>query len=440
MFALNRKFRRMVRNFLISTYYFMEEQLIGNVLVAQSGGPTAVINASLAGVINESLNYDCIEEIYGSLNGVEGILNEEFIDLAEESQQTVRGLRYTPGAALGTCRYKLKSDADYARILEVFKAHNIRFFFYIGGNDSQDTCNKIAECAKAQNYEMRVIGVPKTIDNDLPVTDHCPGYGSVVKYLCTSIRELALDHEAMGNHDLVSIVEVMGRNAGWIAAGTTLAKRRNQPEDAPHIILLPEVAFNAEYFLAQVQECLKKNKFCLVVASEGIVDANGNYVAAADAQDSFGHSQLGGVGEYLQNLVAKNLGIKARSCKVGHGQRAASHCASATDSNEAYLCGVEAVKAAMAGETGKMVAIVRADSDKYAGETSLVPLSEVANGVKHFPENWINEDKISISYQFNKYANPLLQGEVQVPYENGLPAYVRLAKNKVPQLLSARNA
>ena len=397
----------------------MEEELIGNVLVAQSGGPTSVINSSLAGVITEALNHDCIEEIYGALNGVEGILNEELIDLAEESQQTVRGLRYTPGAALGTCRYKLKSEEDFSRVIEVFKAHNIRFFFYIGGNDSQDTANKIAEHAAAQGYDMRVIGVAKTIDNDLPVTDHCPGYGSVVKYL-------------------VSIVEVMGRNAGWIAAGTSIAKRRNQPEDAPHIILLPEVAFNAEYFLSQVQECLKKNRFCLVVASEGITDANGNFVAAGKMQDSFGHEQLGGVGEYLQNLVSTNLGVKARSCKFGHEQRAAAHCASSADSNEAFMCGQVAVQAAVEGQSGKMVALVRADSEKYACETLLVPLSEVANGVKHFPEAWIAEDKISISYQFNKYVMPLIQGEVQVPYENGLPAYVRLSKVKVPQQLSPR--
>ncbi len=412
------------------------EELTGNVLVAQSGGPTAVINASLAGVITEALNHDCIEEIYGGLNGIEGILNEQLIDLAEESQQTVRGLRYTPSSALGTCRFKLAKESDYARILEVFKAHNIRFFFYIGGNDSQDTAAKIAKYAADHGYEMRAIGVPKTIDNDLPMTDHCPGYGSVVKYLCATIRELALDHEAMGNHDLVSIVEVMGRNAGWIAAGTAIAKRRNQLEDAPHIILLPEVAFNAEYFLSQVQECLKKNKYCLVVASEGLADANGNYVAAADATDSFGHSQLGGVGDFLQNLVSKNLpGVKARSCKPGHAQRAAAHCSSLTDSNEAFLCGQAAVKAAIEGHSGKMVALVRGDTDKYTCETTLVDINDVANGVKHFPENWIGEDKISITYQFNKYILPLLQGEVQVPYENGMPAYVRLSQVKVaPQL------
>ena len=413
------------------------EELIGNVLVAQSGGPTTVINASLAGVITEALNHECIEEIYGGLNGIEGILNERLIVLAAESQQAVRGLSYTPASALGTCRYKIKSDADYARFLEVCKAHNIRYFFYIGGNDSQDTANKIAQYAKSIDWEMRVIGIPKTIDNDLVMTDHCPGYGSVVKYLATTIRELALDHEAMGNHDLVSIVEVMGRNAGWIAAGTTIAKRRNMLDDPPHIILLPEVAFNAEYFISQVEECLKKNKYCLVVASEGLTDETGNYVAAARATDSFGHSQLGGVGEALQNLVASRLsGVKARSCKIGHAQRAASHCSSLADSDEAFKCGQEAVKAAVAGETGKMVAIVRADADKYKAETTLVDLDDVANGVKHFPENWINEDKVSISQQFNKYILPLMQGEVKVPFENGLPAYVRLAKNEVEKILS----
>lgn len=419
----------------------MEENLIGNVLVAQSGGPTAVINASLAGIVTEALNHECIEEIYGALNGVEGILNEQLIDLAAESQQAIRGLKYTPGSALGSCRFKLKTQEDYVRALEVCKAHNIRYFFYIGGNDSQDTANKMDEFAKQQNWEMRVIGVPKTVDNDLPMTDHCPGYGSVVKFLSTAIRELALDHEAMGNHDIVSIVEVMGRNAGWIAAGTSIAKRRNQAEDAPHIILLPEVAFNPDYFLAQVQECLKKNKFCLVVASEGIIDENGNYVAAGEAQDSFGHSQLGGVGEYLQNLVAKNIaGVKARSCKLGHSQRAAAHCASLTDANEAFMAGRKAVEAAVGGASAMMVALVRGDTDKYTCETALVPLSEVANGVKHFPENWIAEDKISISYQFNKYILPLIQGEVEVPFENGMPSYVRLAKVKVEQKLPAHGS
>lgn len=405
-------------------------------MVAQSGGPTAVINASLSGVVSEALNHECIEEIYGGLNGVEGILKEQLIDLAQETQQTIRGLKHTPGAALGTCRYKLTKEKDFHRLLEVFKAHNIRFFFYIGGNDSQDSASKIAEFVKSQNYEMRVIGVPKTVDNDLPITDHCPGYGSVVKYLSTVIRELSADHEGMGQHDLVSIVEVMGRNAGWIAAGTSIARRKNQPEDAPHIILLPEVAFDAQAFLAEVQECLKKNKFCLVVASEGLTDANGNYLAAGDAKDNFGHSQLGGVGDYLQNLVQNSLnGVKARSCKIGHAQRAGSHCASLADANEAYMCGTDAVKAAAEGKSGYMVALVRGDTDKYSCETTLVELGKVANVVKAFPENWIGENKMSISYQFTRYILPLIQGEVQVPFENGMPNYARLSKKMVePQL------
>ncbi len=414
-----------------------EKTLVGNVLVAQSGGPTAVINSSLAGVVTEALNHECIEEIYGGLNGVEGILKEQLIDLAQESQQNIRGLRYTPGSALGTCRYKLTKEKDFVRLIEVCKAHNIRYFFYIGGNDSQDSANKISRCAEEQNYEMRVIGIPKTIDNDLPMTDHCPGYGSVVKYLCTQIRELAADHEGMGQHDLVSIVEVMGRNAGWIAAGTAIAKRKNQMDDPPHMILLPEVAFNPEAFINEVQACLQKNKYCLVVASEGIKDANGNYVAAADGKlDNFGHAQLGGVGDYLQNLVQTSLaGVKARSCKFGHAQRAGSHCSSLADSNEAFMCGKEAVKAAVNGETGVMVALVRGDTDKYSCETSLVDLNEGANVEKKFPESWIGENQMSINYQFTRYILPLIQGEVQVPYENGLPAYVRLANNMVDPLL-----
>ena len=274
----------------------MSEELIGNVLVAQSGGPTTVINSSLAGVITEALNHDCIEEIYGCLNGVLGILNENFIDLAEESQQAVRALRFTPGAALGTCRYKLKKEQDFERIVDVLVAHNIRYFFYIGGNDSQDTASKISKHASARGYEMRVIGIPKTIDNDLPITDHCPGYGSVIKHIATVVREMSEDHEAMGQHDLVSIVEVMGRNAGWIAAGAALAKHRNNSEDAPHLIYLPEVPFSTEKFLEDVQAVLQKNKHCMVVVSEGIVDAEGNYIAAQAGTDSFGHSQLGEIG------------------------------------------------------------------------------------------------------------------------------------------------
>ncbi len=417
------------------------EELVGNALVGQSGGPTAVINSSVAGVVAEALNHSEIEEVYGCLNGVLGILNEELIDLASESQQAIRGLRSTPGAALGTCRYKLKTQADFERVLEVFKAHNIRYFFYAGGNDSQDTADKISKLAQQQGYALRVIGIPKTIDNDLPVTDHCPGYGSVIKYISTTIREIACDNEAMGQHDLVQIVEVMGRNAGWIAAGAALAKRKDHPHDAPHIILLPEVAFSTEKFVADVQRVLKREKYCLVVVGEGLVDADGNYVSAAEATDAFGHAQLGGAAEYLQGLVEQNLpGIKARTVKLGMAQRAAVHAGSKTDSDEAFLAGQAAVKAAIRGETDKMVTLLRGDQDHYTVETGLAPLSEIANGVKKLPREWINEDGISMNHQFLRYATPLIQGETPVHYENGLPAFAKLDKVRVEKLLPAHKA
>jgi len=416
----------------------MAEELVGNVLVGQSGGPTAVINASLAGVVSEALNHECIEEVYGALNGVLGILQEDLIDLASESQQAIRGLRHTPGAALGTVRYKLKKQQDFERVLEVFKAHNIRYFFYAGGNDSQDTADKISKLAQQQGYDLRVIGVPKTIDNDLIVTDHCPGYGSVIKYISTTIREIASDNAAMGQHDLVQIVEVMGRNAGWIAAGAALAKRRDHPHDAPHIILLPEVPFSADKFVEDVKRVLKREKYCLIVVGEGLVDADGNYVAAADKTDAFGHAQLGGAAEFLQNLVEEHVtGVKARTVKLGSAQRAAAHCSSKTDNDEAFLAGQAAVQAAVDGQTDKMVTLIRGDGDHYTVETGLVPLSEIANGVKKLPREWINEDGISMNFQFLRYAQPLIQGEVTVPYDNGLPALVHLEKRRVDKTLPA---
>ncbi|MEC7628191.1 MAG: 6-phosphofructokinase [Verrucomicrobiota bacterium] len=414
----------------------MSEELIGNCLVAQSGGPTAVINASVAGVVSEALNHPCIEEVYGGMNGVLGILKEELIDLAEESQQNIRGLRYTPASALGTCRFKLKRDEEYERILQVFEAHNIRYFFYCGGNDSQDTADKISKLAQSKGYQLRVIGVPKTIDNDLVTTDHCPGYGSVVKYICTVIRETALDHEAMGQHDLVSIIEVMGRNAGWIAAGSTLAKGRENNDDAPHLIYLPELPFSKEKFVDDVQRVLTKNRYCLVVVGEGLIDKDGNYVAnSATGQDAFGHQQLGGVGDFLANLVEENLAVKARSSKLGTGQRAAVHCSSQTDNDEAFMAGQAAVKAAIDGETDKMVILVRAEEEGYRCETGLAPLSEIANGVKEIPEDWIAEDGVSMTAKFIKYCQPLIQGEVEVPYENGVPSFVRLSKRRIRKVL-----
>ncbi len=412
-------------------------ELIGNCLIGQSGGPTAVINASVAGAITEALNHECIEEVYGCLNGVLGILNEDLIDLADESQQTIRALRHTPGSALGTCRYKVRHEQDYERIVEVFKAHNIRYFFYAGGNDSQDTAAKVGELATQQGYDLRVIGIPKTIDNDLPIIDHCPGYGSVIKFISTTVQEMACDHESMGQHDLVSILEVMGRSAGWIAAGASLAKRRDHPHDPPHIILLPEIPFSAEKFLEDVQRILKREKYCMVVAGEGLIDLDGNYITTSSvATDSFGHVQLGGVGDYLRGLIEANLGIKARSAKPGICQRAAAHCASKTDMNEAYLAGQGAVLAAVNGESGKMITLLRGESDQYVCETGLADLHEVANGVKTLPAEWVNEDGISMNFQYHRYAQPLIQGEVEIPYVHGLPMFARLQKRRVDKVLA----
>jgi len=416
--------------------------LQGNLLVAQSGGPTPVINASLAGVLSEALNHeDTIPEIFGGLNGIHGILKEELIDLAAESQLTVRALRHTPGAALGTCRYKVKKQADFDRILQVFEAHNIRYFHYIGGNDSQDTAAKIDALAKERGYDLRVIGVPKTIDNDLPLTDHCPGYGSVAKYIATTVREMSLDNAAMGQNNFVSILEVMGRNAGWLAASSVLARRKDRAtSDAPHIVLLPEVPFNADAFVNRVLEVLKSNPHCFVVVSEGVQDEAGNYLGADTAStDAFGHAVLGGAGEHLRTLVEQRIdGVKARSAKLGIAQRAASHSASLTDVDEAFLCGQAAVKAALAGESGQMVVLARVEGkDHYAVKTALAPLGEIANGVKAFPANWIGSDRMSIELPFIKYAAPLIQGEIQLPYENGLPRYAQLAAIRVKRHLES---
>ena len=405
--------------------------------MGQSGGPTSVINASVAGIISEALNHECIEEIYGALNGVLGILQEDLIDLAAESQQQIRALKHTPGAALGTCRYKLKKQSDYERVLEVFKAHNIRYFFYIGGNDSQDTADKISKLAQQQGYELRVIGVAKTIDNDLAVTDHCPGYGSVIKYLATTVREIACDNEAMGQGDLVSIVEAMGRSAGWIAAGASLAKRRDHPHDPPHIILLPEVPFNQEKVLDDVRRVLKREKYCLIVVAEGLVDADGNYLAADAATDAFGHARLGGAGDALAEIIEHAIpSAKVRVAKPGLMQRSAAHCASKTDVDEAFLAGQAAVQAAVNGETDKMVTLVRGEADHYTCETGLAPLSEIANGVKKLPREWINEDGVSMNFQFLRYAQPLIQGEVVLPHDTGVPLFARLDKVRVDKSLS----
>jgi len=421
-------------------------ELVGNLLVAQSGGPTAVINASLAGVIQEAGKNGCIEEIYGGLNGILGILNEDLIDLNDEKARAIEGLKYTPGAALGTSRYKVdfkkKAEAaakDMDRLFEVFAAHNIRYFFYIGGNDSQDTSNQIHQQAVQRNYELRVIGVPKTIDNDLPHTDHCPGFGSAVKYNATTVMEVALDVGGMATEEgSCCIIEVMGRTAGWIAAGTILAKRN--PDDAPHIILVPEIPFNEEAFLNKVKEVVARLRSCVVVVGEGLKDNAGNELGADKSRlDAFGHPVLSGAAEKLAELVQGKLNTKTRTVKLGYAQRAAAHIASQKDIDEAAMCGEAAVKAAIDGRSGFMVKIVRNSNDPYNGTTDLQDLNDIANAVHLIPREWMTEDGLLPNEQFIQYVRPLIEGEPKLTYEGGLPRYATLSRSAVDKVLPARS-
>lgn len=411
-------------------------ELAGNCLIGQSGGPTAVVNATIAGIVSEALNHGNIEEVYGALNGVAGLLQEDLVDLAAESQQAIRGLRYTPGAALGSCRTKLKKDAEVARALEVLKAHNIRYYFHIGDGDSQESAAKIAELARAQNYDLKVIGVPKTIDNDVPTTDHCPGYGSAAKFIATTVRELSIDADATAQNDIVTIVEVMGRNTGWLAAAATLAKRRDHPNDPPHLVYVPEVAFDAAKFADDVRRILKREKHCVIVVGEGLVDKDGNYVAV-ESGDAATAAQFGGVGDHLKEIVESQVGAKVRLTRLGVTQRAAAHLASKTDADEAFLAGQAAVKAAIDGESEKMITLVRGDTDTYSCETGLVAFADLVGNTKKLPREWINEDGVSLNFQFYRYATPLIQGEVTVPYENGIPSYIRLHGERVDKQLAA---
>lgn len=420
--------------------------LVGNLLVAQSGGPTAVINASIAGVIQEAGRHpESIEEIYGGLNGILGILKEELIDIQEEKSSTIEGLKHTPAAALGTCRYKIdfkhkpeQAARDMERLFQVFEAHNIRFFFYAGGNDSQDTAHKIHEHAINRGYALRVIGVPKTIDNDLPHTDHCPGYGSVTKYNATTVMEVAADVGSMATDDgSCCVVEVMGRGAGWIAAGTVLAKR--SASDAPHIILLPEVPFNEEAFLHRVKSIIEENMYCIVVVGEGLKDASGKEIAADRTRlDAFGHPVLSGAAERVAEIVSKRLKTKTRTVKLGYAQRAAAHFASETDVEEAAACGEAAVKAAIEGKSGFMVRLVRVSDSPYQWTTGLQDLKDIANVEHLIPRDWISEDGFLPNEKFVQYAQPLIEGELKLPTEKGLPKFAVLQKVRVEKKLPPR--
>jgi 6-phosphofructokinase len=402
----------------------------GNAIVAQSGGPTAVINASAAGVIQAALEAPEIEKVFAAHNGILGVLNDEIYDLGKEDPVTLEELRWSPASALGSCRHKVKTDQDRQRIIDVFEKHDIRYFFYIGGNDSMDTADKVSKLARKTGYRMRAIGVPKTIDNDLAETDHCPGFGSVIKYLATMTMEAGRDTEAMYTADTVNIIEAMGRNAGWIAAGTALAKRSE--EDAPHIILLPEVPFDRAAFTAKVQHYLESIHRCVIVVSEGTKYPDGSFLSEMKgdfAKDAFGHVQLGGAAQAVQNIVQEDCRVKARIAMPSTIQRTGAHFASLTDNEEAYGAGRRAVTAALEGVTDKMVTLVRESEDPYRCTYGLADLSAVANGEKFFPKEWIGPDGFSVTEDFIRYARPLIQDETKPPLQDGLPRYVRMAKN-----------
>lgn len=413
--------------------------IIKNIFYAQSGGVTAVINVSACGLIETARNNTAFGKVYAGLNGVTGALEEEFIDTSRENPQTIAALRHTPGGAFGSCRYKLKNFEedvnDYHRLFEVFQAHNIGYFFYNGGGDSQDTILKISQMSKKMNFPLTCIGIPKTIDNDLAHTDSCPGFGSAAKYIATSVFEAGLDIASMcATSTKVFVMEVMGRHAGWIAAAAGLASE--DEAHAPHIILFPEMLFNQEKFLHKVQACVKKHGYCVIVASEGIRTPQGEFLTHSSLKDAFGNTQLGGVAPIIAAMVKHNLGYKYHWAVVDYLQRSARHIASATDVEQAYALGKAAVEKAAQGESDIMVTINRLADEPYSWEIGSVPLMEVANLEKKMPRNFINEEGFGITQECRKYLLPLIQGEDHPPYKTGLPHYVRLKKILVPKKLS----
>ena len=399
-----------------------------NLLVGQSGGPTAVINGSLYGVVSEGLANPEIDNVIGMVNGIEGFLADHTIDMAplKENGELER-IRTTPGSYLGSCRYKLPenlSDPVYPELFQKFTEKEISYFFYIGGNDSMDTVSKLSRYAATVGSDIRIIGVPKTIDNDLVLTDHTPGYGSAAKYVASTVREIAIDASVYDNKPSVTIVEIMGRHAGWLTAASVLARKFKG--DNPVLIYLPEVAFSPDTFIEKVKEKLTKTSNLVVCISEGINDGNGTFVCelASDVgTDTFGHKMLTGSGKYLENLVKEKLGIKVRSVELNVCQRCSSSCLSATDLNEAAASGRFAVSAALDGETGKMISFIRKSDDPYILEFGTADVNEICNKEKAVPEEWITKDGSDIGDEFIAYARPLIQGSVEVPMKDGLPYF-----------------
>jgi 6-phosphofructokinase 1 len=411
-----------------------------NVFYAQSGGVTAVINASACGVIETARQHKHkLGRVYAGRNGILGALTEDMIDTTAESARTIAGLKYTPGGAFGSARYKLKgldkNRAEYERLIEVFKAHNIGYFFYNGGGDSMDTAHKVSQLGAELGLPITCIGVPKTVDNDLPVTDTCPGFGSVAKYVAVSTREAALDVASMARTSTrVFILEVMGRHAGWIAAASGLAGEA--PSEAPHVILFPEIPFDEAAFLARVQDCVAQYEYCVVVVSEGTRYADGRFLAEAGTKDAFGHAQLGGVAATVAQLVRAKLGLKFHYAIADYLQRAARHIASAVDVQQAYAMGKAAVELALKGENAVMPTIVRKSDKPYRWGVGKVALAEVANKEKLMPRDFITADGFGITAECRRYLAPLVQGEDYPPYKNGLPAYVSLKNQRVARKLA----
>jgi len=398
-----------------------------NLLVAQSGGPTAVINSSVTGVVDEAMRHQKIAGIYGAVNGILGVLREELVDLREEDPVSIRNLRRTPSAALGSCRYKLRPQ-DYARVMEVLTAHDVGHFICAGGNDSMETAREIDDLAEKRRYDLNVMGVPKTVDNDLLVTDHCPGYGSVSRFNAIAARDSSLDTEAIYTADTVKIIETMGRDTGWITASTALA--RTEKDEGPHLIYLPERPFLLDKFLQDVDLVYRRLRKVVVCVCEGLKDEKGEFLTASDKAidtDRFGHRQLGGVGDYLARLVSSKLNIKARCDRPGTIQRVSMTCASNVDIDEAYSVGQAAVRACVEGISGKMVTLVRKPGVEYSCASGLVDLKDVALEKKSVPDSFINEESNYVTQGFLDYVRPLI-GE-------SLPEYSHLKKKMLERLL-----
>ena len=410
-----------------------------NLFYAQSGGVTAVINATACGLIETARKHkNKLGKVYAGRNGIIGALTEDLIDTSKDSASAIAALRYTPSGAFGSCRHKLKSldenRAEYERLIEVFKAHNIGYFFYNGGGDSQDTAHKVSQIGKTMGYPITCIGIPKTVDNDLPITDNCPGFGSVAKYVAVSIREAAFDVASMAKTSTkIFVMEVMGRHAGWIAAAGGLAAEKEG--DAPHIILFPEIAFNEEKFLAKVKNAVDKYGYCAIVVSEGVRNAEGQFLAETGLRDAFGHAQLGGVAPVISQLIKEKLGFKYHWAVADYLQRAARHIASKTDVDQAYAMGKAAVELALKGENAVMPTIVRKSNKPYKWTIGKTDLAKVANVEKMMPANFISKDGFGITEKCREYLQPLIKGEDYPKYKNGLPQYVTLKNVAVPKKL-----